>query len=576
VQGIAAPSDDAATAAPNPAPAQPADRRAAVAIALGFVAAVAFSVWVISPRFPIRVPSAVDDWGGASEPDMGIGDLLGPFFESPSGRFRPAWELYDHLQWHTLGAPAMTGPNIWNLVRIVLFVAAVGLVPALLYRARLRPLTLFALTLLPAVLLLGGPAVAVDFARLGPQEPILVGAVVCGGALVLYAADRLVAGRWGRRAVAALLAGWPLFVFGLFFKEASIAYFAALAGTFLFLLGRWRERGLMSSWREPLRDWRLVAIGLSLLVPMLWFTYRVAGTGGEGVNLYGHGAPHGLSGWIDRARDAWNLQWNSISAVTGSSLWRGLGVALPLLAAGIWLDRRRAPWLVIGFALTGYLMLVIQGLPGVVVSRYFIPTMAMFTIAMALGLAEARAWLRVTAIAAAVIVAVSGAQPAHDATGAWARDEQATSAFVDYTARLVHDRCTLEMTGLDEERSYSFPQLVMLRAGGLGRGPCPIATRALVATLVGSAPSADPSTYTGLWAACRSPWSVVFQDGIWALLRCDNLAKQVQGAPTAGALGAYRLVPGVGERIRQACLQERHGDQICDRPRLNRNDVYPP
>ena len=214
-----------------------------MAAPLGFLVSLGFAVWVLAPRFGESSPASIDDWSGAGSPNRSIGQLLRPFVETPHQRFRPGFDLFDNAMWHTLGAPGMTGPNIWNFVRVALFAAAVGLVPALVARAawpRLRALTLFSLAALPPLLILATPGVVTDFARLEPQEPMLVGATVCGAALMLLGAHWLFTGGGNRRAALAIVAGWPLFVLGLYFKEASVAFLAIVPFAYLHLARTWR------------------------------------------------------------------------------------------------------------------------------------------------------------------------------------------------------------------------------------------------------------------------------------------------------------------------------------------------
>src|SRR5206468_4174788 len=154
---------------------------------------------------------------------------------------------------------------------------------------------------------------------------------------------------------------------------------------------------------------------------------RVAGVGGQGADFYGAGSPHGLSEWLHRLRMATRDQWNNFTGTVGTPLWRGLAVGLPFLIVAVGLDRRRVPWLSIGFVLAGWLMLPIQGLPGIVVSRYYISTMALFAIAAALALAAGRAWLRVVALVTAAIFVVTNAGAAHTAVRVWASDQKKSS-----------------------------------------------------------------------------------------------------------------------------------------------------
>src|SRR5205085_112347 len=101
-------------------------------------------------------------------------------------RYRPASiAVWNGLVWHTLGAPgSLVGPNLWNTVRILLYVGcATALGFALLPRALPRRGRIALAAGLPA-LVLATPGFGPDFARFGPAEPLLVGGMI-GGALLL-------------------------------------------------------------------------------------------------------------------------------------------------------------------------------------------------------------------------------------------------------------------------------------------------------------------------------------------------------------------------------------------------------
>lgn len=551
-------------------------RASTLAVAAGFLIALGYVMWLLSPRFGIPSPSAIDDWNGASHGASSLSDLLRPFVEAPVQRFRPGFGLFDYLEWHTLGAPSdMTGPDLWNTLRIALLVAAVGVVPALVARATrpdLSPFALGALAAVPPALVATGAAIAIDLARLAPQEPLLVGATVCGAALVLLGLDRRMSGEPLRRALVPAAIGWPLFLLGATFKEASLCFLAVAPFLYLFLFERWRERGLASSLLDPFRSRAFLVSAVALIVPLLWVAFRAATIGDEGADLYQAGAPTGTGEWGDRLRQAWDLQWANISVSTGSPIWRALAVALPFLALGVFLDRHRVPWLALGLGVAAAAMMIVQGLPAVVTSRYFIPTMALLAMSTSLLLAQGRAWMRWAALAAAAILVASGAGAARDSVEAWATGEKQTSAFVAEVAELAESGCRLHAASIDVERAEALPRLVALRIGEI-EPRCPLPGATLVATLAGSDPQSVGDT--GLWQACRDPWSTEVSSGMWLLVRCDRLRERVDGEATATALHRARLIPGVGPLTRDPCLARERNDGVCDRPALRREQMWP-
>jgi hypothetical protein len=551
-------------------------RASTLAVALGFLIAFGYAMWLLSPRFGIPAPSVIDDWNGASQGSASLWDLLRPFVESPVQRFRPGFELFDHVEWHTFGAPLdMTGPNLWNAVRVALLVAGIGVVPALVARAirpDLSPLALGALTVLAPAATITGTAIPVDLARLAPQEPMLVGATVCGAALVLLGLDRHLVGRPLRQSLPPALAGWPLFVLGATSKEASLSFLATAPFLYLFLVRRWRERGDVRSLFGPFRSRGFVACAIALAVPLLWVTFRSAGIGDEGADLYQAGAPTGAGEWSDRLQQAWDLQRTSLSRTVGSPLWHALAVGLPFLAVAVWLDRRRMPWLALGLGLAAAAMLVVQGLPAVVMSRYFLPTMALLAMSASLLLAQGRAWVRWGALVAATILVVSGATAARDSVEVWAADEKVTSSFVEQVADLAMSGCPLHAWGLDIERDEALPRLVGLRIDRT-TGPCPLQADALVVTLAGAAPQAVGTV--GTWRACDGPWVPQGAGGAFVLLSCAELRGRVDRESTGSHLRQTRLIPGVGPSTRRACLEDEPSPSVCDRPALRRGQAWP-
>jgi hypothetical protein len=539
-------------------------------VAAGFLIAFGYSLWLLSPRFSVPGPSPIDDWNGASHGASSLGDLLRNFVEAPSQRFRPGFELFDHVEWHTFGAPLdMTGPNLWNGLRVALLVAAIGAVPALLARAAhpgLSPATLGALAAVPPALVMTGTAIPVDLARLAPQEPMLIGATVCGAALVLWGLDRRMAGASLARALVPAAVGWPLFVVGATSKEASACFLAVAPFIYLFLVRRWRERGLAGSLLAPLRSRAFLVTAAALIVPLLWVAFRAATIGDEGADLYQAGSPTGTGEWSERLRQAWDIQWAGFTVTVGSPVWRALALALPLLAIAVALDRRRVPWLALGLMVAALATLVIQGLPAVVMSRYFLPTMALLAMAASLLLAQGRAWPRWAALVAAAIVVAGGAGAARDSVVAWAADEHATAAFVGEVTDLAEQGCRLHAVGLDVERGEAMPRLVGLRVEGI-TPPCR-ERETLVVTIAG----ADPSS--PLWRACEDNWATRSSLGIWQLLSCARLRERVDGERVADLLAAARLIPGVGALDRAACRERAADPDACDRPALRREQMW--
>ena len=96
----------------------------------------ALAVWLISGRFATDSPSLVDDWSAIARAPDQVDELIR--LRNPEDqRFRPAWIVWNYVQWHTLDAPGgLIGPNFWNLLRAFVLVAGLTLATALALPSR--------------------------------------------------------------------------------------------------------------------------------------------------------------------------------------------------------------------------------------------------------------------------------------------------------------------------------------------------------------------------------------------------------------------------------------------------------
>ena len=178
-------------------------RTAIVPSAIGGLVVALLAAWLTSPRFSVTAPSLIDDWAELRWSPLAFHQALHLGYDPATydgGRYRPGfWAFWAQLQWHTLGAPhTMRGPNLWNVIRNGLFglglasVVVAAIRPAV--RARLGTAWLAALAAVPGALVVSTPQLTHDFARLGPQEPLLVGGMALGLVLTLAALYRWVGG----------------------------------------------------------------------------------------------------------------------------------------------------------------------------------------------------------------------------------------------------------------------------------------------------------------------------------------------------------------------------------------------
>ena len=141
----------------------------------------------------------IDDWLALSLSSDDVRTAL--TFGMPEDlRYRPAWIIWNYLQWHTLGAPEALGrPLIWELLRVATLV--IGFVAAAAAVSARRAAN--GHNVIVRSLLVGGavmavvtiPAIAVDIARYGPQEPLMVGLLCASGALFAHTLRKAMDGR---------------------------------------------------------------------------------------------------------------------------------------------------------------------------------------------------------------------------------------------------------------------------------------------------------------------------------------------------------------------------------------------
>ena len=227
--------------------------RAGVLICLGVVALA--SLWTYEPRLHHEFPSLVDDWSAIQNAPEQLHSALRLGYPE-DGRYRPGFVMWNALQWHTLGAPTeFLGPQLWGAARWAVLVIGVTLLALLLVG---RPTRLrdgrWLLTIGVPLVAVTAPSIAIDIARYGPQEPLLVGCMSLGAVLLVRAIDRLLDGEQSGPAVlSAVGGGLILWAFGVLQKEPSIC--VLLLAPFLWPTirdqqGRWelldarRRRGL--------------------------------------------------------------------------------------------------------------------------------------------------------------------------------------------------------------------------------------------------------------------------------------------------------------------------------------------
>ena len=420
------------------------------------------------PRLHHRFPSMVDDWYGiAYAPDQ-LKDVIAS--RNPEEqRYRPGFIAWNALQWHTLDAPSgSTGPQFWGLLRLGLLVVGTTLFAALAILTIdaggwcVDPRWLLVVGVPLAVLT--APTLAIDFARFGPQEPLLVGGMSLGAALLVWCLDRLLEPERPRIAVASItvvaLAFWAL---GVTQKETSCC-------VLLLLPFLWPTiRAQRARWLQLHRRRRLLlgAIGAAILLPFLPMVVQTIRLSLAKERVYSDAAS-GRS-LLERV----DAQLAEASAFLHTPLFGLLGVAAIVVLA-FSLLRRKPDWLAVGFLATAAAFVTFAAASGVVASRYYLPPLFLLGLVLARGAVSLGP--RVATVAGVVLIATGAAQW-HSARGWvewWVEVEQGREALVRESAARAAAGCSVDVTGTNVELVEALPVLMPLadeppRDCGIGR-----------------------------------------------------------------------------------------------------------
>jgi hypothetical protein len=518
-------------------------RRPAAAVAASFTLVSGLAMLVVSPRFGLDHLSAVDDWAAYSRSPQALRELArlsyDPTAVGDTHRYRPAFTgVWNGLVWHTLGAPgSLVGPNVWNTLRILLFVGAtMALVLAALPRTTRLAVRVALAAGLPA-LVVTTPAPARDFARFGPAEPILVGAMVAGALLLVLGTGRWLTGAAWRHTAVPLGAGYALWLLGVYQKEISVCFFVAAPFVYLFLDRHWREQGTIE--RPLLGYGRFRVVAVAMLLPLVHMAYEIWRVAATGTIIYRQHTPQGPAGVADRLVHGTATQWAQMLSTLGSPLWPTLGLAGIALAVRSLRRRSTTDWLVAGFVVTGWALLAFEALSRAgTLSRYFLPSIVLFGTAAAVALASSTPRAQRAAAVLGLLLVALGGPASYWGVRVWTGDERESSALVDRVAALNPRACPVYMGRLDNELAHALPVLVALERQPVG---CARGGEPLLVTRPGPKPydSFRPVTDDRIFAACRAPgWSPVWRSRHFALLACRRLATGF-----ATVLATDRLTP---------------------------------
>jgi hypothetical protein len=522
-----------------------------------FLAVSALAMLIVSPRFTIGGLSLVDDWSGYERSPHALRQLLRLSYDPAAfgdpNRYRPgSVGVWNSLEWHTLGAPAsLVGPNVWNTLRILLFVvSAMALLLATVPRT-LRPRARLALAAGLPVLVLTTPGFAVDLARFGPVEPLLVGGMTGGALLLVLAIGKWLAWEPWWRVMPLLGAGWVLWVFGVYQKETSVCFLVAAPFLYLFLDRRWRATGVI---RRPL--WthrRFSAVAVAALVPVVHMATEVWRVAAAGTTAYHQQVPHGAGGILGRLVVGTAKQWAAMSLAVESPVWAILSLTGVVVAVRVLRRREPLDWLVVGFVATGWSALAFQALSGAdIVSRYYLPSATLFGAAVGLAVARSRPSVRRADLVVAGLVVLLGGFGSYWSVTGWAANEREGNVLVHQVAALNPQRCPVYFGRMEMEAAKATAVLAPLE----GRGGTTCATGGDAVLVAGR--SSTPASYMDdrIFAACQAPgWRTLARTRHYEVLACSRLADgSIRGKPVESVLAHDRLVPsraGLGSTRRR-------------------------
>ena len=341
-------------------------------VLLAAAIAIAATLTMIAPRFAHTFPSMVDDWAA-------IETSLDQLPEALTGRnpeelrYRPGWIAWNAVQWHTLGAPThLWGPLVWGMLRLVVLALGLAALAATLVRwpaGRAGRLTVAAMVVGVPLVVMTIPAFAIDLARWGPQEPLLVGAMSLGAALIVWSL-RAAAKSPGRTSIVSLALGVAFWWIGALQKETSLAVVAL--GPFLWPYIR-RSR---LEWRDFTRERPtfVMAAAVGVVAPLLLMGWHTIALATADTRVYG--AQASPDGMLSRLA----AQLGDIDGTLGTPFaW--LVIAASFLSL-FWAASRDVDWLALGLLACALAFTLWASQTGVVQSRYYLPGTALVVLAL--------------------------------------------------------------------------------------------------------------------------------------------------------------------------------------------------
>lgn len=483
--------------------------RVGVLACLAIVGFVVF--WTISPRFDHVFPSVIDDWSAIANAPTQLREVLG-LGNPEAQRYRPGFVMWNALQWHTLGAPeSFTGPLLWGALRVIVLILGVTLLALLLLESGRREIrgldTRWLIVAGVPLAVIVPPSLAIDLARYGPQEPLMVGCMSLGAVLLVRSFDAFLGGTALRLTLAASVgAGLALWWFGVLQKETSAC--VLLLAPFLWpTVHAQRER-----W-APLGARRRTALALltgGIVLPFVPIVARTIELSLADERVYEEAAAaksyvHRLSDQLDRAGEVLHSPLPMII----------LAAAVVLLAASSF--RLRTDWLSTGLLVVALAFLLFAAGTGVVASRYYLPPVTLG--ALALARSAVSLGPRVAAATGAVLIAggLWQAWEGHGWIEWWVDGERAQETLVREAAARAAGGCEVGVIGLNVELVRATPVLMPL-ADEPPRG-CVRGERFLVVIDPGG-PGTETPPNDPVLSSCAPEPEPAWSSNVGKILRC--------------------------------------------------------
>ena len=478
---------------------------------LPLVAVLGLALWIVAPRFRLTAPSLVDDWYAVTYSPASLHALLrGDYLSSGldfDGRYRPAYSaVWSYAQWHLFGDPSPAMAAAWGVLRVAFFVLAAWLLTAFV-AGRESTAPRATLWLAPFAVALT-PAIAVDLARFGPGEPIMVAGLIVGLALITHGARALFSEELDRRrrtlALTTVAAGYLVYLLGVYSKETSFCLLA-----FAPFLLMWLGPSVRTALRSRTTRLPYLILGVLLVAPLLHVGTRLGLAILGGADPY----PNPEYGLTAKLFSAGLSPLLGEPGALGTWMWFFLAPASLFVALNIATRKHRDAWLLFGVLLTGFLMSSIALSRGPTPSWYYIPWLVAVAAVAFRGLSSVRVGVHIGL--AILLVALAGVRT-QPALMEWSRGERSGATAIELSKGVLAADCRLYAAGFDIEQRVAIP--LLFRFAQVRSIPgCRESSKSAYAVSWRADPL--PSDFA---ARCRGRWHVATIENKVSLLRCSS------------------------------------------------------